>query len=65
MPNLITKLSDAKAIVADKGYGSECIREQMMKGAKAVMPKERNSQKGDAGIDWDLYYRNLMESAFA
>ena len=36
-----------------------------MKSAKVVMPKERSSQKGDAGMDWDLYYRYLMESAFA
>ena len=30
-PDLIAKLPDAKAIVADKGYDSECIREQITK----------------------------------
>ncbi len=30
-PELIARLPDAKAIVADKGYDSECIREQITK----------------------------------
>ena len=66
-PDLIAKLPDAKAIVADKGYDSECIREQITKkGARAVIPRKRNSLKGNADMDWGLYrYRHLVENAFA
>ena len=62
-PDLIAKLSDAKAIVADKGYDSECIREQIVKkGAKAVIPRKHNSLKGNADMDWGLYkYRHWVE----
>jgi IS5 family transposase len=55
-PELIAKLPDAQAIVADKGYDSECIREQIIKkGARAVIPRKRNSLKGNADMDWGLY----------
>jgi transposase len=66
-PDLIAKLPDAKAIVADKGYDNECIREQITKkGARAVIPRKRNSLKGNADMDWGLYgYRHLVENAFA
>lgn len=66
-PELIAKLPDAQAIVADKGYGSECIREQIVKkGAKAVIPRKRNSLKDKADMDWGLdRYRHLMENTFA
>ncbi len=50
---LIAKLPDAQAIVADKGYDSECIREQIVKkGARAVIPRKCNSVKGNADMDW-------------
>ena len=54
-------------IVADKGYDSECIREQIVnKGAKAVIPRKRNSMRGNANMDWGLYRcRHLVENAFA
>ena len=66
-PQLIAKLPNAQAIIADKGYDSECIREQIVKkGAKAVIPRKRNSLKGNADMDWGLYrYRHLVENAFA
>ena len=66
-PGLIAKLPDAEAIVADKGYDSECIREQIVnKGAKAVIPRKRNSMRGNANMDWGLYRcRHLVENAFA
>ena len=66
-PELIARLPDAQAIVADKGYDSECIREQIIKkGARAVIPRKRNSLKGNADMDWGLYrYRHLVENAFA
>ena len=52
---------------ADKGYDSEWLREQITKkGAQAVIPRKRNSLKGNAGMDWGLYkYRHLVENAFA
>lgn len=47
-------LPDAKAIVADKGYDNECIREQITKkGVRAVIPRKRNSLKGNADMDID------------
>ena len=52
-PGLITRLPDTKAIVADMGYDSEWIREQITKkGARAVIPGKRNSLKGNADMDW-------------
>ncbi|SDX06154.1 Transposase [Nitrosomonas communis] len=65
-PDLIARWPDTKAMVADKGYDSECIREQITKkGARAVIPRKRNSLKGNADMDWGLYkYRHLVENAF-
>jgi len=43
-PALITKLPAAETIVADKGYDSERIREQIERpGAEAVIPSKRSS----------------------
>ena len=43
---LIAKLPDTQAIVADKGYDSKCIREQIVKkGTRAVIPGKCNSVK--------------------
>lgn len=66
-PDLIAKLPDVEVIVADKGYDSECIREQIVKKrARAVIPGKCNSVKGNADMDWGLYrYRHLVENAFA
>ena len=66
-PDLIARLPDAEAIVADKGYDSEWLREQITKkGARAVIPGKGNSLKGNADMDWGLYrYRHLVENAFA
>jgi len=48
------------------GNGGRC-REQITKqGALAVIPRKRNSLKGNADIDWSLYkYRHLVQNAFA
>jgi transposase len=64
---LIERLPDAEAIMADKGYDSEKIREQIeAKGARAVIPRKSNSLIGNDGMDWALYkYRHLVENAFA
>ncbi|SFI83456.1 IS5 family transposase [Nitrosomonas sp. Nm34] len=66
-PDLIARLPEAKAIVADKGYDSEWLREQITKkGARAVIPRKRNSLKSNADMDWGLYqYRHWVENAFA
>ncbi|WP_394341117.1 transposase [Ectopseudomonas oleovorans] len=46
---MIAKLPEAETIVADKGYDSERVREQVeQQGAKAVIPRKRNSVKGNA-----------------
>ncbi|MBX3618225.1 IS5 family transposase, partial [Nitrosomonas sp.] len=62
-PQLIAKLP----IVADKGYDSEFIRDQIVKkGTKAVIPRKCNSTKGNTDMDWGLYrYRHLVENVFA
>ena len=51
----------------NKGYDSERIREQVERqGAKAVIPRRRNSVKGNADLDRGLYRnRHLVENAFA
>ncbi|TYP78364.1 DDE family transposase [Nitrosomonas communis] len=55
-PDLIARLPDAKAMVADKGYDSEWIWEQITKKeAQAVIPRKRNSLKGNVDRDWGLY----------
>jgi len=66
-PVLIEKLSEGETFVGDKGYDSEAIREQIEQlGAKAVIPRKRNSIKGNADLDKGLYrYRHLVENTFA
>lgn len=64
---LIDELPSGDALVADKGYDSERIREQAAaKGMRSVIPRKRNSKKGNAGLDRGLYrYRHLVENVFA
>ncbi len=64
---LIERLPDAEAVIADKGYDSEKIREQIeSKGAAAVIPRRSNSVIGNTDMDWALYrHRHLVENAFA
>jgi transposase len=66
-PELIAKLPKAGAMIADKGYDSEAIRAQIAsQGSRAVIPRKRNSIKGNADLDRGLYrYRHLVENAFA
>src|SRR5690606_12717649 len=58
---------EAGAIIADKGYDSERIRAAIeSQGARPVIPRKRNSIKGNADLDKGLYrYRHLVENAFA
>jgi transposase len=66
-PELIAKLPQAEVIIADKGYDSERIRAQIREqGSQAVIPRKRNSIKGNDDLDRGLYrYRHLVENAFA
>ena len=64
---MIAKVPKAESIIADKGYDSEAIREQIVQqGAQAVIPRRRTSVKGNADLDKGLYRnRHLVENAFA
>lgn len=66
-PSLIAKLALAETIIADKGYDSEKLRKQIEEqGAMAVIPRKRNSIKGNADLDRGLYKnRHLVENVFA
>jgi len=66
-PGLIDKLPTSDYIIADRGYDSEAIREQIRnRNSIPVIPRKRNSRVGNADIDWCLYkYRHLVENAFA
>jgi transposase len=65
-PTLIEQLPETTAIVADKGYDSQTIRDQIeAKGALPVIPRRKNSKVGNADLDKDLYkLRHLVENAF-
>ena len=64
--SLINMLPYADYIIADKGYDSEAIREQIRE--KSSIPnilRKSNSKVGNDDIDWCLYkYRRLVENAF-
>jgi transposase len=66
-PELITKRPKADYTIADKGYDSEEIREQIrQKSSTPIIPKKKNAKTGNADIDWGLYkYRHLVENIFA
>jgi transposase len=65
-PSLIDQLPEATAIVCDKGYDSQGIRDQITaKGAVPVIPRRKNSKVGNADLDKSLYkLRHLVENAF-
>lgn len=66
-PALIAALPSGEALVADKGYDSDAIRQQInAQKMRSVIPRKRNSRKGNASLDRGLYrYRHLVENAFA
>lgn len=66
-PELIAKLPKADYTIADKGYDSEEVREQIrQKSSTPIIPRKKNSKTGNADIDWGLYkYRHLVENIFA
>ncbi|KXU37069.1 transposase [Ventosimonas gracilis] len=66
-PALIEQLPDGQTFIADKGYDSQTIRECIERqGAKAIIPRRRNSAKDNVDMDKALYrYRHLVENVFA
>jgi len=66
-PTLIDRLPSSDYIIADLGYESEVLREQIRdKNAIPVIPRKKNSKVGTADSDWCLYkYRHLVENVFA
>ena len=66
-PELIEKLPVSDYVIADKGYDSEKIRDQIRKKSSTpVIPRKSNSKAGNGDMDWCLYgYRHLLENTFA
>ena len=64
---LIDQLPESEAIIADKGYDSQAIREQIeAKHAIPVIPRKKNSKVGNQNLDRALYkLRHLVENMFA
>ncbi len=48
---LVNKSPKSLYVIADKGYDSEKFREHV----KSVIPRRKNSKKGNKDIDWCLY----------
>ncbi len=54
-PELMTKATEAEVVVADKGYDSQAVHDQVVKqGGKPVIPGRKNSVAGNGDIDWYL-----------
>ena len=53
--------------IADRGYDSQIIRDKGEAfGMSVIIPRKKNSIKGNKGLDWSLYkLRHLVENAFA
>lgn len=66
-PEIVSKLSSFDYLVADKGYDSEPLRDQVREfGAIPVIPRKNNSKSGNDDLDWGLYrFRHLVENIFA
>ena len=66
-PELINKIKVAENLIADKGYDSEAIREQVRQaGMNPVIPRKSNSTKPNPEFDAHLYkQRHLVENLFA
>jgi transposase len=66
-PDLIKILPVSAYTIADKGYDSEEIREQIKHTSSTpIIPRKNNSKTGNADMDWGLYkYRHLAKNIFA
>ena len=66
-PELIRKIKAAENLIADKGYDSEEIRQQIRQAKMhPVIPRKSNSTKSNPEFDQHLYkQRHLVENLFA
>lgn len=66
-PELIELLPHSDYKIADKGYDSEELRQQIREqNSIPIIPRKSNSTIGNKDIDWGLYqYRHLIENVFA
>lgn len=66
-PLLLERLPKSDFVIADKGYDSESLRQQIRnKNSIPMIPKRKNSKTGNDDMDWQLYkYRHLVENIFA
>ena len=66
-PEFIAQLPGADYTVADKGYDSEELRQNIReKSSTPVIPRKSNSVIGNNDMNWGLYkYRHLVENLFA
>lgn len=66
-PELLGRLPHSEYKIADKGYNSEALRQQIREqGSIPIIPRKNNSTIGNNDMDWDLYkYRHLIENLFA
>ena len=66
-PEFLSQLPHAQYIIADKGYDSEALREQIRSQSSIpIIPKKRNANTENDDMDWGLYkYRHLVENIFA
>lgn len=66
-PKVIEKIDEAENFIADKGYDSEKIREQLRNSdVNPVIPRKSNSIKANSEFDSYLYkLRHLVENLFA
>lgn len=64
---LIDRLPSTNYIIADRGYDSEALREQIRdKSALPIIPKKKHSKRANADIEWCLYkYHHLVANVFA
>jgi len=61
---VLSKISTAEHIIADKGYDSKTIREQVKsRGMNPIIPRKSNSKKPNPEFDAHLYkLRHLVEN---
>lgn len=66
-PKIIEKIIGAENFIADKGYDSETIRDQVrVLGMNPIIPRKSNSKKQNLEFDSHLYkLRHLIENLFA
>ncbi len=65
--DIIGKVASAQNFIADKGYDSEAIRDELRQaGMNPVIPRKSNSKKPNPEFDSYLYkLRHLVENLFA